>query len=239
MTDRLDLWSRVTGFLPLCQAARRAARGKRPSRDALAFLAEIESQALNLGRELDNDVYAPAPYHTFRIRYPKARVISAAAFRDRVVHHALCAALEPILEAGAVDTSFACRTTKGLHAAVGYVQHGARRFRYALKLDIDGYFETVQQSVLIDQLADVIPCPRTLGLARLFIAAGAPGSPPGRGLPIGNLTSQHFANFHLGEVDRAIVSELGVPAYARYMDDMLLFGDDKRRMWHWHLRLVS
>ena len=219
------LFEQVVSFRALCVAARRAARGKRLSMSAAAFLLDLEPEVLRLERELLDGSYRPASYRTFTIDDPKPRTISAAAFRDRVVHHALCAALEPVLERGAIEQSFACRKAKGTLAAVGCAQGFARRARRFLKLDIRKFFETADHGVLQRQLRRVVKDRRCLELADRFIDAGAPGSPPGKGLPIGNLTSQHFANFYLCPLDHFIKHELRARHYCRYMDDLLIFGD--------------
>ena len=221
----------VANFRALWTAARRAAKGKRLSHDTAAFLFDLEPEVLQLERELHQQSYRPRPYRTFTIREPKLRTISAAAFRDRVVHHALCRVMEPLFESISVEESYACRRGKGSHRAIDHVQELSGRYRYFLKLDIEHFFETMDHMVLKERLAEVVADKSLLELAARFIDAGAPGSPSGKGQPIGNLTSQHFSNFYLGCVDWFIIEELGRDGYCRYMDDMLLFGDDKAALW--------
>ncbi len=220
-----------TSFASLITAARRAARGHASSREVASFLVDIESQVLALQRELHTGIYAPSPWRTFRIRDPKPRTISAAAFRDRVVHHALCAAIEPVLSHDALATSFACRVGGGSLRALHAVQRLSRRHTYALKLDIRHFFETMDHAVLRRLLWRRIDDPRTRWLLDVFIEAGAPGSAPGTGLPIGNLTSQHFANFYLGPLDRHIQRGLGAAGVVRYMDDIIVFADSPDTLW--------
>ena len=227
------LFERVASFPSLCAAARRAARGKALSTDALRFLADLEPEVLQLERELLAGTYAPRPYHTFPICDPKPRNISAAAFRDRVVHHAVCAVLEPIIERDAIHDSYACRRGKGMHVAVRRVQSFTRRHAWFLALDVEHFFETADHAVLKARLRRKIKDPRLLDLIDRFIDHGCPGSPPGKGLPIGNLTSQHFANFYLGPFDRFAKSKLRVPGYVRFMDDVLLFGPDRATIRAW------
>jgi hypothetical protein len=217
----------VIDFQHLVRAARIASRGKRNRAAMASLLFHLETEILQLQRELQDRTYRPQPYRTFTISDPKPRAISAAAPRDRLVHHALCAALEPLLEAQAVPQSYACRPGKGSHAAVARARALARRWPYFLKLDVRKYFETVSHPVLKIALRGVIDDPAILWLADLFIDHGAPGSPIGRGLPIGNLTSQHFANFYLSGLDRFALGLPGVGGYVRYMDDLLLFAGDK------------
>lgn len=229
-----DMFEAVVAFDALVAAQARAFRGARRNRDAMAFRFHRESECLQLQRELLARTYRPRPYRTFSILDPKPRTISAAAFRDRVVHHALCAVLEPIFERHAVAHSYACRVGKGTHRAVAQVRRWTRRFPFFLKMDVRKYFETVPHDRLKAALARVVPDPGVRWLAGVFIDHGAPGSPPGIGLPIGNLTSQHFANFYLGALDRHVLEGIGVAAYARYMDDLVFLDVSKA-----HLRQVE
>ncbi len=221
------LFEKVADFGALCAAARRAARGKARSHCAAYFIFHLETEVIALQREIMDGSYRPRPYRTFSISDPKPRTISAADFRDRVAHHALCAALEPLFERAAIFDSYACRPGKGTHAAVSRARAFAGRFRYFLKLDVRKFFEHVDHGVLKRGLRRLVKDSRLLRLADRIIEHGAPGSPKGRGLPIGNLTSQHFANYYLTPLDRFVKEELRVPGYARYMDDLLLLADSK------------
>ena len=229
----------ATEFHALCDAARRAARGKKRARATAEFLFALETEALALQRELLAGTYRPRPYHTFEIYDPKPRTISAADFRDRVVHHALCHALEPILERYAIRDSYACRPGKGILAALHRVRAFAGRFEYVLRLDVRRFFASIDHAVLIDRLARYVSDPRLMALARTCIEAGAPHCLPGRGLPIGNLTSQHFANFYLGAMDRFIKQTLRVRGYVRYMDDLVILSDCKRHLWTLHDQIAA
>lgn len=221
------LFERVADFRALCAAARRAARGKGGTQSAASFLFHLETEVLKLQREVSDGSYRPRPYRTFSISDPKPRTISAADFRDRVAHHALCAVLEPLFERAAIHDSYACRPGKGSHAAVRRARSFAGRFRYFLKLDVRKFFESADHGVLKAALRRLVKDERLLRLADRIIGHGAPGSAPGKGLPIGNLTSQHFANHYLSPLDRFVKETLGVRGYVRYMDDLLLFADSK------------
>ncbi len=237
MTRHEPDFDRVASFGALVAAARRAARGHRSSAEVADFLLKLEPEVLQLERELRAGDYRPRPYRTFEIREPKPRTISAAAFRDRVVHHALCAEVEPVLERGAVESSFACRRGKGVMSAIAHVQRLARRHPYALKLDVRHFCATLSHAVLERVRARRVRDERVRWLYGVFIDAGAPGSEPGRGLPIGNLTSQHFANFYLGPLDRLVTRGLRPGGYCRYMDDVLVFEGSKRALWEVHRRI--
>jgi len=229
--DMPGSFDEATSFQSLCRAARRAARGKRQLLETARFLFRMEPEVLCLQQELRAGTYRPRPYRTFAVRDPKPRLISAAAFRDRVVHHALCEAVEPALERAAIAHSYACRPGKGLHAAIRTAQRFARRWEYVLKLDVQHFFETADHAVLKALLARRIPDARLLDLAALFVDAGAPGAQPGKGLPIGNLTSQHFANLYLAPLDQFVTRSLGLGGYVRYMDDVLVFAHERAGLW--------
>ena len=151
--------------------------------------------------------------------------------RDRIVHHALMAEVEPVLERRALETSFACRVGKGGLAAIRSVQNAAGHFPYVLRLDISRFFKSIEHRRLIARLNEVVADPRLRNLIRVFVDLGAPNAPPGFGLPVGNLTSQHFANDYLGALDRYGVEGLGLRRWIRYMDDVVAFGHEKRRLW--------
>src|SRR5262249_9952400 len=186
--------------------------------------------------------YRPGPYRTFVIREPKPRFISAAPYRDRIVHHALTQVLEPIFERFFLPDSYACRPGKGTHAAVRRCQQFARRFRYVRKADVQKFFPSLDHQVLSGLLARKIRAPDVLWLAGRIIdhsnpqeevALWFPGdelfTPGGRrrGLPIGNQTSQFFANVFLDPLDHFVKDNLGAGGFVRYCDDFLVFADDK------------
>ena len=224
-------FDQVASFALLCRAAREAARGLKHRPSVAAFLADLEPEVLALERELREGSYRPRPLVRFRIRDPKPRTISAAAFRDRVVHHALCAGLEPRFERYADFDSYACRKGKGNLAAVQRLQALCGQHAWYVKLDLRHFFETVDHGVLLDLLARLVRDRRVMDLAATILAAGA--REPGIGLPIGNLTSQHFGNLLLGRLDHHLRERIRVPAMLRYMDDIVLLGPDRaavRRM---------
>ena len=240
-----DLWNSMISFYHLVRSAEKARRGKRYRPAAASFDFDLESQLWTLHHELTAKTYRPGPYHTFEIYEPKQRLISAAPYRDRVVHHALTSVLEPIFERCFVSDSYACRKRKGTHAAVNRSQHFARRFRYVLKADIRKFFPSLDHQVLKELVARKIKDPDVLWLVNLIIDHSNPQEPilewfPGddlftpserrRGIPIGNQTSQFFANVYLDALDHFVKDHLRIPGYVRYVDDMLLFSDDKQHL---------
>ena len=232
---RVDgLFSRIVAFDNLLAAERRAARGKRDRDSVARFEFHLERELIRLQEELIDGSYRPGAFCTFEVRDPKRRAICAAPFRDRVVHHAVCHVLEPVLERRSIHDSYACRVGKGTHAAISRARVLARRFGFFLKCDVRRFFASVDHVVLEDLLARLLKDRRLLALLSRIIAHGPPGATPGVGLPIGNLTSQHFANLYLGELDHQVKERLRVAGYLRYMDDLLLFAQDKPTL-HLHL----
>ncbi len=218
-----NLWPSVVAFESLLAAARRAAKGKRGVAAVARFLADVEPEVLALQRELRTGTWRPGPASSFLIRDPKVRTITAAPFRDRVVHHALMGALEPVLDRRMVAGSFACRRGKGAHAALRYARKLLRRHEWFLKLDVERCFESMAHDVVLATLARSVKDRRVLLLAERIVRAGRGN----RGLPIGSLTSQWLANLVLDRMDHFVIEELGVGGYVRYMDDFVLFGASK------------
>jgi len=240
-----SLWPELVDFRNLLQAAHKAARRKRHSANVAQFGFDLENQLLRLHDELISNTYQPGAYRTFEIYEPKRRMISAAPFRDRVVHHALCNVLEPIFERTFVFDSYACRKGKGTHAAVDRFQHYARRYRYVLKCDLRKFFPSIDHEILKHVIARKIKDRDVLGLVDRIIDASNTQEPvdswfPGddlvtaserrRGLPLGNQTSQFFANVLLNPFDHLVTAQQEVRGYVRYVDDFAIFGDDKRSL---------
>lgn len=194
-------------------AWKKARRGKRRRHDVEAFGARVESHLLELSLELRDGTWQPGGYREFLIHEPKRRVIAAAPFRDRVVHHALCHLLAPTLEHRFIARSFSCQTGKGTIAARECCRHLVNRFPYVLKCDVSKFFPQIDHDILWQKLADSVPCPGVQTLIRRILASYRTGPEipavcfPGddlamvaerpRGLPIGNLTSQLWGNFYL------------------------------------------
>ncbi len=249
-----NLYPELVSFGNLYVAFLDAARGKRGQPDVAAFEFDLEANLFQLQEELATRTYRHSPYDNFRIRDPKPRLISAAPFRDRVVHHALCNVIEPIFERGFIADSYANRRGKGTHRALDRAQQFARRYKVVLQCDVRQFFPSVDHAVLRAILAHKIADPAVLWLIDRVLESGVgvlegeyePVWFPGddlfsvcrpRGLPIGNLTSQFWANCYLNPLDQFVKRELRCPAYVRYVDDFLLFADDKRQLWVWKATL--
>ena len=236
------LWEKLIAFDNLLAAAEKACKGKRFSPPVAAFHFDLERQLLALRDDLGTRRYRPGPYRTFFIHEPKKRQISAAPYRDRVVHHALTRVLEPVWERSFIADSYACRRGKGTHAAVRRCQQLAARFPYVLKADVQKFFPSLDHAVLKELVARKIKDADVLWLVGLLIDHSNPQEEvqdwfagddlfePGRrrrGLPIGNQTSQFLANVYLDPLDHFVKEGLRPGGYVRYVDDFLLFATDK------------
>jgi RNA-directed DNA polymerase len=235
-----NIFERVCSMRNLRLAAKEALRGKRTRPAGATFFMEMEKELPALHEELRDGTYAHGGYHYFWIHDPKDRLVAAAPFRDRVVHHAIVRVIEPIFENRFIEDSFACRRGKGTHAAMRRTLHFARRYRHALKCDVSKYFPSIDHEVLMGLAARVIGDGRVLGLLDRILDTHADAElrhwtlggglfdyeTRRTGLPIGNLTSQFLANVYLNPLDHFVKHDLRVRGYVRYMDDFLLFGDD-------------
>lgn len=237
-----NLWSQITTFENLLIAARKAQNSKRYRPDVLAFNYHLEEELIRLQTELQSQTYQPGPYMTFHIREPKPRIISAAPYRDRVVHHALCNVIVPLIEPSFIDDSYANRKGYGTHRALRRFTHFTRSNDYVLQCDIRKYFPSIDHHILKDLLRRKIKCPPTLWLIDTIIDGSNEQEAmieyfPGdtlltplerrRGLPIGNLTSQFFSNVYLNGLDHFLKEQLKVRHYLRYVDDFSLFSNDR------------
>ena len=245
MKTHRHLWQRVVSPENLMAAAADAMRGKRGRGSAARFFSRWETEVWRLHEELVCGEYRPGAYTYFKIHEPKERMVAAAPFRDSVVHHALVRVLQPIFEPRFIEDSFACRPGKGTHAGMRRAAQFARRFPCALKCDIRRYFPSIDNDLLMAQIGRVVTDAAVLGLVGTIMASHTDskrrvygetlfdGREVGCGLPIGNLTSQFFANIHLDAFDHFIKHELGVKGYVRYVDDFLIFGADRPTVRAW------
>ncbi len=203
----------------LCAAVWRAARGKRAQPGVQRFLSSVEEQVALLRDDVLGGRWNPGPPTRFQIRDPKPRWIEAPPFRERVLHHALVAVMEPRVEQALSDSSFACRRGKGGLAAVKCVQRRLRRQAWYIQVDVRAYFASINHAVLLGQLGTLFRDQDMLALIQRLLQAHGPKR--GQGLPIGALTSQLFANLYLAPLDRYLEQAQGVAGMVRYMDDVV------------------
>lgn len=241
--NRADLYKQIYSFRNLELAYRKARKGKRNKRSVREFGFNLEQNLLQLKQELETLSYKPMPLRQFVIRDPKTRLISASHFRDRVVHHALCNIIQPILEKTFIYDSHASQVDKGTSRAierfdifkrrlskngrqVNNTKHGNMVIGYVLKADIKHFFDSVDHEVLIGILRRKIKDENTLILIKKILENHKTNQ-KGKGMPLGNLTSQFFANVYLNELDYFVKHDLKIKYYIRYVDDFVLFGRSK------------
>lgn len=211
----------------LLSAFHKAAKGKRHRPSVARFFGDLDTN-LNLLAQSILDGTAPVGRsHQFVIHDPKRRTITAACFADRVLHHAILNLAEPRFERMLVASSYACRRGFGVHVAVQAVQHHLRRFAWVAQVDVAGYFPSIDHAILRELLARRFKGTDFLALLGRIIALGG-GQDAARGLPIGSLTSQHFANAYLDAADRFLLEHHAVRAHVRYMDDILWCCDSRQ-----------
>ena len=232
-----DLFEHITAWDNLIAAWREARRGKRNRPEVRAFEHDLEANLVSLHEHLLRGTWKPGEPRRFWVRDPKWREITAPPFADRIVHHAIVRVVEPLFERRFIYDSYACRKGKGTHAAVRRAQSFLRRAKrrwgdaaYIVKIDVKSYFASINHDILMQRIARVVTCERTLALWRSALAGyGFDGV----GLPVGALTSQLAANILLDALDHRIKDDWGVREYVRYMDDFMLIAPDKTTAARW------
>ncbi|MEK6887539.1 MAG: reverse transcriptase domain-containing protein [Candidatus Aenigmatarchaeota archaeon] len=227
-------------------AYKKARKGKGSKWYVKEFNKDLEKNLLQLQKELLNMTYEPKPLKQFTIKDPKTRVISASNFRDRVVHHALCNMIEPIFEKAFIWDSYANRKGKGTHAALKRFDLFKRKisrngkqlpdaddknhvYGYVLKADVRHYFDSVDHEIMIHVINRRIKDERILWLIRKILD-NHNCKIHGKGMPIGNLTSQFFANVYLNELDYFVKHKLRAKYYIRYVDDFVILSRSKTQL---------
>lgn len=246
------LWERLVSFENILCAFRRAVKSKGLKPYTLHFVRDFEHNILNLQRELITKSYKPEDYNTFFIYEPKKRMISAAPFTDRIVHHCLINVIGPLFEPTFIHQSYANQIGKGTHRAIRDVQNAMRLHRYVLQCDIKKYFASIDHRILKTMIRRKIKDHQVLWLIDLIIDSSNPQEVvidhfPGddlftpferrKGIPIGNLTSQFFANIYLNGFDHFVKEKLGCRFYARYVDDIVVADSDKNYLWETCLKM--
>jgi len=240
----------------LIKANRKALAGKRKNTTATNFNYNLITNILILQKELVNNNYKTRPYRNKVIHEPKTRDIEAPNFRDRVVQHAIHAILSPFYENYFIPDSYACRPKRGTHSATRRVQHFIRnqtRQLYVCSIDISKFYASINHSKLKEILANKIKDEQLLSLLSIVIDSKDSGdkydelfgpdshfhTKGRRGIPIGNLTSQLFANIFLHEIDMYAKQQLKIRKYIRYMDDILFFATDKKELVIWKTKIIN
>lgn len=237
MRREIGLFDRIGEWGNLQEALLRTMRGKRESPAAVAFLAEHPAGLEAIAERLRQGDGPLGEFREFTIHDPKQRLISAPCFPDRVLHHAMINVCEPVFERWLVSQTYACRPGLGLSAAIREAAKWTNVRRWYLQLDVKHYFETLPRERICERLERLFGETSMLQLWRDIINSYQPGARIG--LPIGALTSQHLANFYLGFLDRYVKEQLRVRAYVRYMDDVVLWHDDKTELLRYRDRIMD
>lgn len=203
--------------------------GKRKRDDVSEFELNLEDNIFQLHQELVSGTYRPGGYFQFRVTDPKLRLINKAYVRDRLLHQAIHNVLYPLFDKTFISDSYSCRTNKGTHKAFGQVVRYARKISknytcpcWGLKADIKKFFDSISHNILKKRLAERIGDQKLITLLNQIIDSFS--FSPGRGMPLGNLTSQLFANVYMDPLDKFVKHRLGAKYYLRYSDDFLLLG---------------
>jgi retron-type reverse transcriptase len=232
-----NLYDKIISLKNLIAGWERAKKGKTRKQDVCEFGENIAYNLKILHDELKNQAYKPKPLQTFILRDPKTRTISKSDFRDRIVHHALVRIIEPTFEKVFIYDSCANRLKRGTLFAIKrldrfkrQVTNGGKFDAYCLKTDIKHYFQEVDHEILLKIISKRIKDEKTLWLIKRILENNVSSNPFGKGMPLGNLTSQFFANVYLHELDHFVKQELKAKFYIRYVDDFILLHSSKRRL---------
>lgn len=224
-----DLYKQIISLENLFLAWDGFRHGKSGKPDVMRFERHLEENIFALRRDLKSGRYRHGSYRAFYIQDPKQRLIHKATARDRVLHHAVFSILNPIFEPTFIANSFSCRVGKGTHRGVRTLAKILRQVSqnhtvscFALKCDIHKFFASVDHEILLTILTRRIKDQHTIELLKSIIYSFNGGSQIGKGLPIGNLTSQLFANIYMNEFDQFVKHELRIKYYVRYTDDFII-----------------
>lgn len=233
MKPAKNLYDEIYDFDNLLKSYYQARKGKSQKKEVIVFEWNLERNLFEIQEKLKNNSYQFGRYQSFYISDPKRRLILAAPFFDRIVHHALCNVIEPIFDKGFIFDSYACRKNKGTHKAVLRLKKFMRSFNdedfYIFKADIKKYFPSINREILFQSIKKKIADKDTLKLIEKILSS-VDGE---KGIPIGNLTSQLFANIYLNELDQFVKHQLRAKYYCRYVDDFILLHRERSQLKKW------
>ncbi|MBU0906719.1 MAG: hypothetical protein KKE05_01025 [Nanoarchaeota archaeon] len=231
-----NLYDELISMGNLTLAWRAARKAKTLKEDVADFEENLEKNLLELHYGLKNQAYKPCPLETFVLCDPKTRVISKSAFRDRVVHHALIRTIGDIFEKQFIYDSCAGQKGKGTLFAVKRFDKFSRKVTnnftgggFCLKADVKHYFQNIEHEKLMEIIGRRMKDKKVLWLFWRILRNGYSG----RGLPLGNYTSQFLANVYLNDLDYFVKHDLGVRFYIRYVDDFVLLHESQKKLWEW------
>jgi len=206
----------------------KAQKSKNDKEEVQKFRKNLHENIKNLQKQIQTGEVNVGNYHYFTIFDPKVRLICAADFSERVLHHALMNVCHPYFERNMIFDTYATRINKGVYKAIDKARNGMKNYQYVAKLDVRKYFDSISHEILKGKLQRIYKDKILLKIFTQIIDSYTVEK--GVGLPIGNLTSQYFANFYLSSIDHFAKEVLRIPIYVRYMDDILLFENEKNHL---------
>ncbi|MCP4625678.1 MAG: hypothetical protein GY850_19490 [bacterium] len=221
-----NIYHLISEYENLNLAFWKAAKGKHGRKEVIEYRNDLHKNLDSLKRQIISQEFNIGNYRFFFVQDPKKRFICAASFPERVFHHAIMNICEPVLDAYAISDSFACRKGKGVHKAVARAKRFSGNYSWYLKLDIHRYFDSIDHHIIIQTLERRFKEKKLFFLFQQILKTYE--TKPQKGLPIGNLVSQHLANFYMGLFDHWTKEERRCRAYIRYMDDFIVFGNDRK-----------
>lgn len=255
-----DAWPVICSFEMLLEAHRNARKSKRYREEVMSFTAHLEDNLLTIQKGMQDGTYELGPYRKLWVYIPKKRLVMALPYMDRIVQWSIYQYLNPIYDKAFIEDSYACRKGKGSHKAANRLQYWMRQVDrkpgagwYYLKIDISKYFYRVDHEILLAILGRKIKDAEMMNCIRRIVnsRAEAFGLPRGKapqevppeewlydvGMPIGNLTSQLFANIYLNDLDQYCKHQLKIHYYIRYMDDIVILAKDKATLHEWKAKI--
>lgn len=238
MKRQSNLFNKISEIDNLYLAFWKAKRGKALKEECVNYENNLEKNIFQLQKQLMSNNIDIGNYHYFTIHDPKKRTICAASFHERVLHHAIMNVCHNVFEEHLIYHTYATRPNKGTHKAINFAQKNIRKYKWFAKLDVRKYFDSINHEILKTALNKLFKEQKILLLFNKIINSYSCTEAFAhkrrlrlgmKGLPIGNLTSQYFANYYLSSADHFVLEKLHTP-YLRYMDDMLLFADSKLRL---------
>ncbi len=249
MKRRKDIYPKIYSIPNLVLAYQSARKGKSQKDYLIEFERRLGKNLKEIHSELKTQTYSPKPLKNFILRDPKTRKISKSAFKDRVVHHALCRMIEPIFDKSFIYDSCANRKKKGSLLAIQRFDKFQRKISrngkikgwfnnnqirgYCLKADIKHYFEQINHEILLKLIKKKIKDKEVIWLIKKILENNVSYNPKGVGMPLGNLTSQFFANIYLNELDRFVKHKLKAQYYIRYVDDFVILHNSRKQLENW------
>jgi len=223
-----DLFNKIISLDNLFLAWREFKCGKTKKIDVIEFQKNLKNNIFNLHNELKNKTYEHSDYFSFYVKDPKLRLINKACVKDRILHRAIFRVLYPIFDKTFIFDSYSCRINKGIHRAVNRLNDFARKISknntkacYVLKCDVRKFFDSIDQNILINLIKKKIKDENVIWLINKVVRSFP------KGLPLGNITSQLFANVYLNELDQFIKHKLKIKYYIRYCDDFVILSNNK------------